>query len=166
MFELWQMVSLLASHCMSNQRQWLDAEDLKRWCALGIWVLSIYRLSKANLCIVGIQCAADQCGARPYSLQGRPGTAGLHQEVSGSLHCQTSHWCNATLVETCKPYKRGTHSACHTEQARLMIKVHMESHSTHPATSASAVTLLCRHQVASKDVPSPYEGAFPENIKS
>ncbi len=30
----------------------------------------------------------------------------------------------------------------------------------------SGVSFLCRHQVASKGVPSPYEGAFPENIKS
>ena len=30
---------------------------------------------------------------------------------------------------------------------------------------AQTVLLLCRHQVASQDVPSPYEGAFPENIK-
>jgi len=30
----------------------------------------------------------------------------------------------------------------------------------------SAVGFLCRHQIASQDMPSPYEGAFPENIKS
>ena len=32
--------------------------------------------------------------------------------------------------------------------------------------AASALAFLCRQQVASQDTPSPYEGAFPENIKS
>ena len=55
--------------------------------------------------------------------------------------------------------------ASHVPQGAALLQC-AKSAAKHHSRLNSAMAFLCRHQVAAKDVPSPYEGAFPENIKS